>query len=142
SSFLLQTMMKMPALQDGARGRQDPHRQAHRRQRELCEFFVVISESVEVEEVARQPAHEEDVENEDDDVEQQTTVVFGEDLWGRCHSKTFIRRLRRLRRLRRYAHYADYADYEDTHITQTTRITKIRTLRRLRRLRGLCGTFI
>src|SRR6185437_1356329 len=117
-------MMKMPALQDGARGRQDPHRQAHRRQRELCEFFVVISECKKVEEVARQPAHEEDVENEDDDVEQQTTVVFGEDLWGRCHSNIFIRRLRRLRRLcrlrrlRRYAHYADYADYAE-HLSKS-----------------------
>ena len=45
----------------------------------MREPFVVISKFKEVEEVPRQRTHQEDVENEDDDVEQQTAIVFGEE---------------------------------------------------------------
>lgn len=77
--------MKMPPFHDGAGGRQHVHAQAHSRQHKLGHPLVVRSELKQIEEVARQPPHQEEVQNEDNDVEQQTTIVFGEDVWGRRH---------------------------------------------------------
>lgn len=72
--------MKMPTLQDGARRRQYPHRQTHRRNRELGEPLFGRSELYELDEVTCQPPHQEEVENKDNNVEQQATIVFGEDI--------------------------------------------------------------
>src|SRR5690348_4467144 len=74
--------MKMPALQNRARGRQRPHRDASQQKREFCERLAFVGIAKQLECIAREPLHQEQIENKHDDVEQQAAIFCGEQSFG------------------------------------------------------------
>jgi len=70
--------MKMPALQHSAGRRQGPHRDASQQQRELRVRVALVGIAKQIERVAGEPPHQEQIENEHDEVEQQAAILRGE----------------------------------------------------------------
>src|SRR5690242_12628129 len=70
--------MKMPPLQHRARSRQGPHRDASGEKRELRERLAFVGIAKQLERVARESLHQQQVENEHDEVEQQPAILGGQ----------------------------------------------------------------
>ena len=80
-SFLLQSLVKVPAQQNRSGDRQHIHAQANKRERELCQSVFCRNEPEEIDERTREALHQEDIQNEDKDIQQQAAILFSENVW-------------------------------------------------------------
>ncbi len=71
-------LVKVPAFQNRARRRQYPHRREGKTEREFCQWIFSRDLTEEFDELPRQQTHQEDVRDEDDNVQQETAIGFGE----------------------------------------------------------------
>jgi len=70
--------MRMLTFQHRARSRQSPHRHTSKEKRELRKRLTFIGITKQLQRVAGEPLHQQQIENEHDEVEQQAAIFRGE----------------------------------------------------------------